>query len=208
MTMKRLRSIFSGRVLAAIQAALTVLLLAPVPVLAFTWVDTSWKRISFVATQAIVKPTFTSHDGGPSVLDVNMGQASGTGMYAGASIELTRQLRIRGESERILVTSQFKSLLLNAHMDVAVWFEPLLAGYSADRLASISFSKTSRPQSIFSMSESKHALLVKGGPINNGNWVAHVKIIYRTLGTKNVTNRYNNSSPNVASPHRFTFTSG
>jgi len=183
--MRHVKAFFTRRGMRAISALLTLLLLAPAPALAFTWVQPNWQTLFTVANNVEIAPSFTQADDGDNrggTLTVDMGKASATtSKPASASIELTRQLRIDGSREDIDVASSFRSLLQDANLAVKVWFEPISSGQGAHTKSIFDFSKSAEDDPrIVSADRTKTRLLREGNAINSGNYVAHVRITYQT----------------------------
>jgi hypothetical protein len=210
--MQRLKSLWRHHWLKAIPALMTVLVLAPAPVMAFQWVS-GWVEVANTHTipQTGI-PAFTSTDNGTNsggTLSVNMFSANGVGLHAGSAIELTRQLQITGTSERVETTSQFANIALqNAALKVQVYYTPVIASGGAAQRTAFTIKRNignngGSPATVQGDTD-RFTRLRSGGLPNNGQYVVHVKITYTTRGRQGV----NNGWTSTGTPHQFTFQGG
>jgi len=207
--MKHVRSLLSHRWLGAMPALLTVLLLAPTPVLAFKWTG-AWVSPGGQSSGGAPAPVFSSVDvpsingGDAGILSVDMGMVEGIGLSAGSRIQLFRNLQVTDPNgEDVTVNSRYTTELENARLDVTVEFVPLSSRgpHGAHKWKAFDFHKDAgNRERTFVDNRSKTHLLRQGSDVNDGNYTLSVTIEYSTKGHRNRVNGWNN-----ASPHTFTF---
>jgi hypothetical protein len=197
------------RTVKALSALLTAALLAPAPVLAFTWAG-NWQTITSFSTTGPL-PSFSPTDGTTAsggsngILQVQIPTVAVNGTKVASVIELSRQLTITNgsDAEFITVSSMANSFILNASVKVKVWYTPMLEGTNA---TAITFHKSAgnHSKSITGL-QTVGTRLTRGSAHNAGNYVVHVRITFETKGRAHHTNSYG-TLPNTASTHTFTFT--
>jgi hypothetical protein len=191
---------------------LTLALLAPAPVFAFHWLQTTWTVVSTLGTNA-PQPSWNKVDGTNGAgdtgqLTVDMHSASVAN--AGASIELTRQMQVNN-GERITVTRAYQALLQNASLSVKVWFDPVILGSGANGKTAFNFSRSAgnvsggKTPHDSGVVKSTTFTLPTGSAANDGEYVVHVRITYTTKSNSSQTNTWKNPNPLTASSHTFTF---
>jgi len=204
---------FSKRWLRPALVALTAALLAPAPVFAFTWVQSTWNVVSLLGTNAPVPQyqatdTKTASNQDAGTLKIDMGSSTVPG--AGAEIELSRQMKI-SDGDQIAVSSAFQALLQNAKLQVKVWFTPVITGAGAKTKTPFNFSRTvgNRSGGITPRGSGqtfvRNPIFHSGTPANNGNYVVHVQVTYTNKANPNLTTSWSNPNPKTASSHVFTF---
>jgi len=182
------------------------MLLAPAPVMGFTWLG-AWSTPGGQSSHA-PPPVFTSTDSKTSrgfdqgTLTVDMGQASGIGLSAGSKIVLQRNLLITGNADEfITVSSSYTTILQDAKLHVTVEFVPLANGHGAHKVKFIDFHKSAGDHTrVASQDKTRERLVRYGSEANGGNYTAIVTVEYSTRGDKNEINQWNN-----VSAHTFTF---
>jgi len=181
----------------AVPALLTVLLLAPAPVLAFTWVSgSSWKAVVDTSSGGAPKPAFASTDGkngsqDVGTLQIDMGTFKGA-TTASATIELQRALKITPNDKRLIhekigVLNTFNADLQNAGFKVKVKFIPVVAQGNGKGVTNWNFSKSAgnKEKTIPGFKNpDKSSNLKVGKNGNNGQYIVDVTITYSTKGKK------------------------
>jgi len=216
MIMQRLRSVLTHRWARALPALLTILLLAPAPVLAFSWVS-GWQEIALYSKNVTKGPSWSAKDGANGgTLEVEIGSANNQGeVNSGAAVHLARRLQTNGGlKEAFEVQSAYQLFLQNANVHWKVWLEPVIARRPGEIVNAIKFQKApvgntptvraNRPGHPLT----KDLVLLTGTPANEGNYILHVQVTALTKGSSggsNKTNQYSNADPKSASSHTFTF---
>jgi hypothetical protein len=193
----------------ALYALLTAVLLAPAPVMAFSWVSgLGWQiATQFGPTGSV--PTFKATDGNTGsggstgTVQVQVPTVSGSGLVAASVIELSRQLTLtKGATSEVITANQIvNAFVLNASVKTKVWFTPVVAGTNA---TAPGFNKSAgNTSATVTGAKTKGTKLSTGAPANAGNYVVHLRIIFQTKGRANHTNSY--GGPATASTFTFTF---
>jgi hypothetical protein len=206
--MKLVKVLASRQAMRAGYAVLTLMLLAPAPALAFTWIS-GWQLVASLGTNAPA-PTFSSSDGNTStggnngILRVDIPTVAVNGTVAASAIELSRQLQIASGVDKEHITSNVVSqaTILNATAKVKVWFTPVVSGSTA---TPINFSRHTGSNSLdVNVIKTRGNNLKRGSAANNGNYVLHVRVTYYTNGKANRAAGYGDN-PKGATAHTFTF---
>jgi len=202
-----------GRWTRPLAALGTILLLAPAPVLAFTWLN-AWTA-SGGSTGGAPTPTFASSDGGKppaqnGTLQVDPGKFFSTGVPATSTIEVTRTLQLAADREQVMVTNLFQVFLQNARVRMRISFVPVTKGGAAHTKSFFWLTRlvgnnhdtaklvTNNPDH-----PSKTKKLRQGF---DGKYVVHVLIRYNTAFSLKNTNQWVAGSK-TASAHTITFQS-
>ena len=210
--MQRWKSLLMQRPMRAILALPTMLVLAPVPLLAFTWIG-NWQQVALYSTSNVTTaPTWSATDtASGGTVHVDMGSASGTGITAGASVVLSRRLQTNGGlQEMIQVQSAYQVLLQNANIHFRIWFVPVVPRVG-ELQPTITFARApigNRPKTEVNTLNRK-VVLPTGTPANQGNFIVYISVTAITKGSfggANKTNQWSNPDPKTASSHTFTFT--
>jgi len=213
--MQRLKSFVTHRGMRALPAMLTILLLAPAPVLAFSWVS-SWQVDASLAVNGAPSPKFTSKDGAntqadPSKLNIDMGTVFVAGSEAAGVLEMSRQLKITNgaDFEKVRTTASYSTVLEHAKFRVRVWFTPVLNGPSPQ---AFNFSRQGRTNDKINFTGNVTAIrklpsgAQNGVNQNQGNYLVHVRVGYQTFATGGREAGWSNAGP--VSAHTFTFAGG
>jgi len=192
--MRRLNALLASRWPTVFPALLTVVLLAPAPVLAFKWLgdwSTPGGQFSNAPSPKYSNADFKTSSGGDAgTLTVDMGQVAGTNLQAASKIVLQRNLQITGNAEDITVGNSFITDLQNAGLSVSVVFVPLANGQGAHQVTFVNFSKNAGDrQRTVSSDRSKTRLVRYGSAANGGNYTAIVTIQYQTDGNRSGNGR-------------------
>ncbi|HMP58041.1 MAG TPA: hypothetical protein PKD86_01700 [Gemmatales bacterium] len=116
-----------------ILAALTLLLLVPVPGLAITFLGTGWAiLVSSTGNLIDGDPSPPTHNFTPNprggLLEINMGEFLQNGGFSNGPAQLrvtaTRDFRVNGASETLRITRSFQSQLANGSIQVTVNIQP------------------------------------------------------------------------------------
>jgi len=126
---------------------------------------------------------------------------------------MVRKLQISHDKEQISTTDLFNVFLQNARFTVTISFVPISPGSHASTKKAFNFSKsvgnnhnTPKQVSQNPKNQTKVTTLRTGSAVNNGTYIAHILIQYKTHGSLNHTNQWVDSSK-TASAHTITFQS-
>lgn len=184
--------IWGSRTKAILAGALVVLLLAPVPGYAITFLGTDWLfQIERSGGPPIPTTSFTDTSNG-GTLDINMGQYSAA-KQASSKIKAKRDFTVAPGGESLDIGSAFETLALKSDIKVSIKIKSLETG---DQIKlPVFFQSVGGTQTLVSTNDMFNQFL------DEGTYKMKVKIKY----TKKTAGSWDNQPPGSTSPHHFTF---
>jgi len=168
-----------------------LLLAAPMPAFAFTWLMPTW-TFTTVASPGAPVPTASSSDfTGGGMLNLNMGQFT-TATAGSSSVKATRDFQVSGSGQTISILQDFETLLARGDVRVRVRIRPL-GGGSTIKFPAFNAQAGNQAQ-VLSTSTLFSTFLSAG----------NYRLIIRVDYNKKAKGLWDNVPPAPGSLHRFT----
>jgi hypothetical protein len=184
--------LLAGRTKAIVGGALVVLLLAPIPGYAITFLGPDWLfTIEKSGGPPISTTSFTDNSTG-GTLTIDMGQYSAASQ-ASSKIKAKRDFTVAPGGESVDISSAFETLAFKSDVKVGIKIKPLNGGDTIK--LPVFFQAAGNTPSVLSTNDQFNQFLAEGT----------YKMIVKVKYTKKTAGTWDNQPPGSTSPHQFTF---